>query len=60
MGKGLAVASILLIALAASTIIPIHASRISFDYKKPLGRFSRFLEVEFVGDGVRRTSLERM
>jgi len=53
MGKSLAVASILLIALVASTIIPIHASRISFDYKKPLGRFSRFLEVEFVGDGVR-------
>ena len=53
MGKGLAVASILLIALAASTIIPINASRISFNYKKPLGRFSRFLEVEFIGDGVR-------
>ena len=46
---------ILLMSLVALMIIPIHASRISFDYKKPLGRFSRFLEVEFIGDGIRES-----
>ena len=46
---------ILLMSLATLMIIPIHASSISFDYKKPLGRFSRFLEVEFIGDGIRES-----
>jgi len=50
-----AVVLILLMSLVALMMIPIHASRISFDYKKPLGRFSRFLEVEFIGDGIRES-----
>ena len=46
---------ILIIALALLVITPIQASRISFNYRKPLGRFSRFLEVEFIGDGIRES-----
>jgi len=55
MRKGLVAVLILIIALALLVITPIQASRISFNYRKPLGRFSRFLEVEFIGDGIRES-----